>query len=370
MNDVKMKWYFGAIFCFLLLGCKRELPYFNGEISYIDKFEKEINLIGKNINLDGIFTGYMSAYDSLLFFSSYKYQDYFMHVFALDRGKEIGALCQHGEGPSDFIGFTHTEQYVYDNGKLKLWVGDDFKQYCLLDVTTSLENKSTSIDSVIPFYWRNKWQHPLSVAFVMNNGGVLSRYQCQKLYYKDKDYLVTSYHLYYQNMDEEIKEYTLYNKPIIVKNDRKFDAPFELFLSSIDRLKPDQTKVVMGMQMIAQINILDVKTGQLRGFRIKDTFDFDYLTEDSQNYRMYYTDICADDYFIYALYANTLINGGENFPFLTNIIHVYDWNGIPICKVTLDKKVYQITVDPINNKIYGENNEEEVFQYDFSFFYE
>jgi hypothetical protein len=45
-------------------------------------------------------------------------------------------------------------------------------------------------------------------------------------------------------------------------------------LYSMDKMKPDKTKIAMGLRYLRQINIMDIETGKVTGYRVKDTPDF------------------------------------------------------------------------------------------------
>lgn len=50
-----------------------------------------------------------------------------------------------------------------------------------------------------------------------------------------------------------------------------------LFFYSNDAIKPDGTKVVQAMVHLAQLNILDLETGHVSGYRLEGEPDFSVL---------------------------------------------------------------------------------------------
>lgn len=63
-----------------------------------------------------------------------------------------------------------------------------------------------------------------------------------------------------------------------------------------------------------------------------------------------YLFLASDTQYIYALYSGLFQRKGE--PFISgNIVHIFDWNGSPVCQLTLDKRVRDIAVN--GNKLYG-----------------
>lgn len=84
-----------------------DTAYFNGKIQTIEdsiKDTKKATL--KILPLDGANFGWLSTYDSLMFFMNPKLPDRFYNIFNIDTGKEIGTFV--------------IEEVVL--GKLPLWV--------------------------------------------------------------------------------------------------------------------------------------------------------------------------------------------------------------------------------------------------------
>ena len=72
------------------------------------------------------------------------------------------------------------------------------------------------------------------------------------------------YHIY--RGAEKLNEFKLFNKQIVNSNYEFFSL---LYLVSNDKIKPDNSKIAMSMMAHPQINILDLNTGELSGFRKK-----------------------------------------------------------------------------------------------------
>ncbi|MCC8145130.1 MAG: TolB-like 6-bladed beta-propeller domain-containing protein [Bacteroidales bacterium] len=326
---------------------KDNVPYFNGEIESIEFTEKKY-VSGDLVDLRDVYTGYMSVNDSIMVFSSSKYRDYRMNCFNPFSGNLQGEFCRIGRGPNEFINFTHTEQYIYDEEDIKLWVSDNFYKHYLLNLTSSIKKQETVFDSIIRINWRKDWVLPFSFIFILDDDLILAKNQDQTG--RNNEYILCSYHLYKGNLDTKIRDYTLYNKPIKPSNQ---NIPANLFYMSLDRIKPDHTKIAMSMYLLGQINILDLQTGILKGFRLKDTEDFSALSGDPDNLSIYYIDICTDNNYIYALLVNTPFAGGEGFDKSGNLLHILDWDGNPVCEIQLDKNVFQIALDQQKGLLYG-----------------
>lgn len=345
-----------GILSFCLVGCKDDdSTYFNGKITTVS-FNKQIPLQGQELHLDSVYAGYMSAYDTLITFASSAYPEYYLYVFGTNSGKLLGKLCPQGRGPGEYISFTHTEQYTQAEDGLKLWVNDGVSSHKLLNLTASLQQGKEVCDSILRLEVNKVSPHGFSLIFILDSSQILTRLQCEKLYDEDKTYLPERYILYAGDIQHEIKTFQQFKKPI--NNPNKIDPT--IFYNLQARIKPDKSKLVTTMKHLGQIGILDIKSGTWQGFRIENTPAIPYLKNEMKNFNLYYTDVCTDDQYIYALYANKPIYANE---YSSNTIHVFNWEGEPQYALLLSDPVLQISVDPCFGKIYGKNGLEQVFCY-------
>ena len=97
------------------------------------------------------------------------------------------------------------------------------------------------------------------------------------------------------------------------------------------------TKVADGAKFFTpRLTTIDIQ-GSLNFAPDKDTrWGYLYLSSDSQ--------------YIYGLYSGMYQREGEPFIF-GNTVHVFSWDGLPICQLILDKRVRDIAVQ--GNKLYG-----------------
>ena len=357
-----------SIYFILLLfcaSCTQKVTVFNGEISIIKGANTEDSLVGSKINLEGINTGYMSICDSLMIFSSEKYPDYELYIFNINTGNHIASLCKRGNGPNEFLSFIHREQYVLENNDIKLWGYDDITKIFCLNLTESIKNDSLQIDTIVTHDWNTKHNRCWSYLFMLDDDCFLIKNQPESLFHNDgRNIELPAFHIYKKDLDNKQKTYQPYNQ-MPFEDQTDFDA--DLLFYSTDCMKPDKSKIAMGMERLAQINILDLETGILRGFRLENTPDFkDVKMPDGtiqKSLMFYYSDLCADDDAIYALYANCSLERIENYPIQTNQVHVFDWDGNFIKKIILDHKVSQIALDPVKHLLYASDENDDVYCY-------
>lgn len=124
------------------------------------------------------------------------------------------------------------------------------------------------------------------------------------------------------------------------------------FFSSADCIKPDGTKVAMGMMFLDKLNILNLKNG--RGITVVtdrslvNSNDFDIMKQNLSREEGYYFNICCDDEYIYAIHYP----GTE--------IRIFDWDGHYIRKILLNEPIGRIRKSMDGNRLYGITMDERV----------
>ncbi|MDR1339573.1 MAG: TolB-like 6-bladed beta-propeller domain-containing protein [Prevotellaceae bacterium] len=350
------------------LSCREgEYSYFYGETVIVDTNVQPDTLYGKKIELDSIYTGNMWAYDTLIGFSSHKFPDYWMYVFNVNTGKFLYPLCERGHGPGEFPDITDTDQRIYEE-QLYYWIRKESgKDECVL---VNLEKQGDFIKRKMDIKIKTEFTRPFSSVFILNDSMFLANNQGEAQFQEEGPFTPPAYHLYNSRTKERIKTYRMYNGFIPVSPDYFFGrAGASTSYSSRDRIKPDDmSKLAMGMHHIDQINILDLKTGKIKGFRNKTSPDFSYL-KDIDNHRQYYSHIFVDDRYIYGLYADPKYRTGKRG---RNTVNIFDWDGNFIRKLFLDKTILDIALDPVNKHLYVDTtgeDEEEIYSYDVSHLY-
>lgn len=132
----------------------------------------------------------------------------------------------------------------------------------------------------------------------------------------------------------------------------------ECFFNSNNTFKPDGTKIVQAMIRLPQLNIVDVQTGEVVGYRLNYGLDLSVFKGKKQ-LRNFYGLVQADDNYIYALYWGK-VQWGD-----INTIYVFDWSGNLIDKLKVDHYISSIWLDMVRNRFYIiESKTDDVFYYD------
>lgn len=330
---------------------------FNGEIIDVEDTLSPVYLLGEDVRLnEDIYAGYMSVYDSLLLFVSQRYANHYLYVFGINSGNLLGMFCPKGEGPGDFRDFYHSEQYVVENGDIKLWGYDCYHNIYLLNISQSIRKQTTDVDSLITQNWINYHTRPWSLFFHLSPDSLLFKSQPEYSAIVEDQFDFGSYFLYENSLKEEKIKYSLFNR---LPKGQEENNVHGLYYS-LDRSNGCGNKIAMAMRYFAQINILDTESGQLIGYRMKDTPAFDKIN--FADPRSFYTDICVDEQMIIALYANAGLDDSQS----TNTVHVYNWDGNYTHKIILDRPVYRTAFDPVHKYLYGYTEDEKIVRYDLS----
>ena len=307
----------------------------------------------------------MYVFDSIIGFHSRKYPDYNFSFFDLNTGKHLLDAFVRGQGPDEFSQLSGCQQFEQENGDIKLWMYEDVAgKFHLLNISQTLIEKKTVVDSVIDIRWTtpDSFFRPNSFVFALEDNKVITKNQAYKEDEKSYDYIPPAYHLFNIMDKSKIEDIILYDQPLINKDTEA--AWFGEYQHSLDRIKPDKSKIAMGMQLLCKINILDLASGELKGFRMKGTPDFKDLVKGStRDLRGYYLNVCVDNDYIFSFYSNNKYADIENF-YNSNEVHVFDWEGNAVKRLLLNQEGDYLRLDPVNKKLYTKNAADEVFCYE------
>lgn len=345
-----------ALFIFACTG-KKQGGVFNGEV-IINNNPEILSIAGKKMEFNDVYTGYMSVYDSLGIFCLRRNSEFLVSVFNLNSGDMLGQFCPAGRGPDDFWDFYHSEQYVVENNEIKLWGYDKRKNIYLLNLTRSIEEQHTVIDTLIVHDWMRHHVRSWAYCFMLDKDRLMISNSSEFFEDSNPDNLFPSYRMYEKTVDKELKRFNMYNR--LPKNQDKPQLAEQYY--SVDRINPAKNKIVESMNFLAQINILDIESGKLKGYRLKGTPDFDDLPLLDYNMKFFYNDVCVGEEMIMALYVDADI--AESPTSSSRRIHIFDWDGNFIHELELDVDVNQISFDPVGKYLYGCTALEEMYRFD------
>jgi hypothetical protein len=351
----------------VFISCRHEQEkdaYFNGEVIIVDCNAAIDTLRGEKVYIDGLYTGKIWAYDTLIGFMYHRFPDHIINVFNVNTGKFLYSLGKKGQ-PYNFDRYLCRMQFVYEDSQHHVWIIKESVKECVL---LNLQKPGDAVKRKMDINVDTDFYFGFNFIFILNDSLFLGSNQGDRILGDPGPFTAPAYHLYNARTKELIKSYKPYNAFVPLSDEfyRK-DLHVQGF-SSMDRIKPDDnSKLAMAMLSMDQLNIMDAATGEIKGYRNKNSPGFSYLKDDVDNVKRYYEDLCVDDKYIYALYSNGNIFEG-------NIINVFDWDGNFIRKIVLDKTSINLSMglDPVNKYLYIDalsEDDEEVYRYDVSYLY-
>jgi hypothetical protein len=322
----------------------KDRDYFNGDIRYFDTNREIVNVASKSVKLEGVYSGSIAAYDSLLIFWYPASQGNFYSIFNVDTGEELGSFCEKGQGPREVSSVNCIFQvfkkendimtllYAHNEGRLFFW-----------NINRSVEKGQTVYDTIVPY---------------KNNRIFSLYYQSENILFANKPSDIENEAVstpYYEKRtiytNELIQNYPIYKKSSL-QSGNAAAGQLRFFFYTWDAIKPDGSKIAQAMWHLPQINILDTNTGDVVGYRMKNGPNFSLLETDLKSMNVYYNTIQADNNYIYATYWGKEMWNDRMLPFI-NTIHVFDWNGKLLYEIVTDRSFFRsMWLDQVRNRIY------------------
>jgi hypothetical protein len=227
--------------------------YFDGDIRYIDNNGTVVkNVESKSVRLDGIQSGMIAVYDSLLICWNPEFSNHFFYVVNLDSGNEIGFFCEKGQGPREAISVNCIYQIFRKGNDIYtfLWAYNESRLF-LWNISQSVERGMTVYDTIVP-YDKNRYfflfYQPEDILFVNRPSDILNREEVTTPFYEKRSVYTK----------EVLQDYPVYKKKSVKNRDAGL---LEHFFYTWDVIKPDGTKIVQAMRDLPQINIIDSTFG-------------------------------------------------------------------------------------------------------------
>lgn len=352
----------GILGIFLFVCCNShytDKEYFSGNIYVIKDSVSVKNLITNSFAIEGVYNGPIFVYDSLLIYyplnqtatSSYE-------IYNLKDLSFIGKFCDKGVGPDEIMALTTISHFYEENGELKtLLYGGNEKKLLEWNISKSLVEHKTVFDRIIPYNWDvNNHVTVYNNIFRLDRDTILAITPSVPLTLDQELVSLPLYEKRTITSNKQIKLYNIFDK-YPENNGSNVHSSYnvlspESFLTSFYCIKPDCSKMVQVMMYMPQINILDLQSGVIEGFRINSSIDFSIFKKNIEKVNYCFTNVAVNDDFIYALYWGRKIKGDSEKK-NSCTVYIFDWNGNLVNKIDLRKYVNQIFLDEKNNILYG-----------------
>lgn len=357
------------ILMFVLLGCNQtndDRKYFNGEIFLVEDNVQLEKLTGKEVDIKGNYRRDFFPYDSLLIIYYYDTAaPNFFDVYSLKTDSILGSFCFKGKGPNEVSGISPVYHFYKDKDNLKTLLYEPNQQNLIeWNITESLKQHTTINDTIIPYHW-----------MVDNHATIFNQ-----LFRLNENTVFVITPPFSATLDSDTASLPVYEKRTIYTNkqiqsysvfldspksaDCKLFNPWRIF-SSYYSIKPDLSKIAQSLTHLCQINIIDIESGIVKGFRLKGTSDFSVFEKNIADLKYNYTNLVSNNEFIYVLFKGIEFNKRNTEA--PSIVYVYDWDGNLVRKFDLGRHVSRIRLDEVNNLVYAQNDlTDKIYCYDFN----
>lgn len=323
---------------------------FQGHLqTYIDNAE-EINIPYSTIDMNGTYSPYVNVLDSIAIFYRTKEGKAFESVQLSTHEKTL-FFCSLGHGHEEYTVLSPITQIYEDMNDMKtvLFAPNESK-LLIWNISESIRKDSTIYESVIPYSWKDKFPVAFINQVMIGRDSILLCFPTLRIS-SDNQLTTRNYQIRTLKSNEFIREIKIFDHPIENKTSRVLA---ENFLGGYFSLKPDKSMFVEVMTWLPQINIVDIKTGNITGHRMKDTQEEDVFLTNMENALCCYTRVASDNNFIYALWSGTPrkeLHTALGY----NIIHVFNWEGKLVKKLRIENPINELILDSMNGNLYGWN---------------
>ena len=151
-----------------------------------------------------------------------------------------------------------------------------------------------------------------------------------------------TYNIFKKNFEDEKCEFYM-------SNDESKGLTFsENFFYSDTEIRPDVKYVVQSMWHLAQLNVLNLETGEIRGFRVKDTPDFSIFK--TPRYLKWYLcgGVCVTNDRIFVGYSGEEPKRQDN----SRYIYEFNWDGALLNIYDVGMSYDDLKYNSVTNKLY------------------
>jgi hypothetical protein len=330
-----------SLIAFLFLtACKdKDKIVLHENITSFSKFPKEINIsfkelyeYNKGIPQDIHFV------DSTLIIFNYSHEiESFFYNYSLKSGQLSEGYLKKGRGPSEAIG-----AFCSGISGNNLWTCDlTLKKIFMIDKTKAITNNNPSFHS---FELKTDFYKIalLDSSRFLANGWEHSKYKIQEMNFSGKTI----------NEFGEFKHIPK-NTPLGALK----DASHSFFF-----LKPSGGQVALSYLHTDVLEIYDMKkpyrSKAVQGplgfdldFKVEKQGDYSYMGKTDETKKAFLAGAVTDKY-IYLLFSGLSHAEKDDWSF-GKYVYVYDWNGNPIKKLNLDRRVSSLTVSKDDKTMYS-----------------
>ena len=164
-------------------------------------------------------------------------------------------------------------------------------------------------------------------------------------------------YLYFSSNDSIVRELDFFKKGSFSLSATNYPTGWELMFDGYWQLKPDGTKAVDAFRYADHLNFLDLVKNCGFSMHYSEGWSVDELATASlsdlmQKFMSAYNDVVVTDDYVLALYSGKPEIEGQDAPYTTSAIRIFDWNGNPLALIHVDKELGHIAYDQRTKRLY------------------
>lgn len=270
----------------------------------------------------------------------------------------MGQFCHKGKGNNELLYCMEFNSCYIESNDLKALVIDSHKE--LLNewnITKSLKTKETVFDTIVKFKEADPMR-PYIYSYRINDSTLLGYLGSSAEDFNHTKPILPAIELRDIYSGDVLKTIQVFSDtfeddglPInLIKTEKGYIPSFNYFYS-ITAVKPDCKYMVQAMKYLAQLNIVNIETGEIKGIRLKDTPDFSIFGNNKNIKKQYFRGgLIATENFIYVGYSGEEINAKKS-----NVQYIYkfDWNGDILDIYDLGLSVDKILYNKVTSELYA-----------------
>lgn len=311
-----------------------DTEYFNGTIKEVSlNIEPQKAIVENKFTYDK-FEYSPVVYDSLIIgeISRIYNSKFFFTIINRNTGESFGDFCPKGNAGNELIRAQRIKTVFKESDELKTFVFDYHKKRLYKwNISKSIKAKTTVFDTVVKFEKTSKndnyaYIKPIGDStclvynqsyYVNSNHNTLPELASLKTRDIFTPKVNKTYNIFKKNFEDKK---TSFNMSSAEREGMTFS---QMFFYSDTEVRPDGKYVVQSMWCLAQLNILNLETGEVKGFRMKDTPDFSVF-ENPKYLKWYFCGgLCVTNDRIFVGYSGEERKRQDN----SNYVYEFNWDG-------------------------------------------
>ena len=336
----------------ILNGCNsrlQEQDFFITSLTILDACQAKEKDLNKSFTTTAI-VPMSTIVDSLIISIDRSHKPYMYTVSNIQSDSLLGTFCRRGRSNNEVLdclpimdtfknsdGDLCTTVFSFGDGRLFIW-----------NITQSLASENDVYEKIVQLRNKENW-FPFFSGYYQNDTSVVVR-NSKQVGAIAAICEVPRYEVYNTDNGELIDRYNIFKQVQFETKNPVYSV--QSFYGCVDCVKPDRTKIAIGMGYMPVYGILDLYSGEFNGFKIKD-----YLPFSPYERIWHFCSMAADDHLIYALYY-----GGDITPYTsrgTSTLIVFNWDGQIKSKYELNKYITQIGLS--DNMLYLSHTDQTVY---------